>query len=102
MPSRELLGACCHLLTGLCLDETLPGRSEQADVDLYRIAAVQAFDDEEIGHGARRALDAARQALEQTGDCDALGLLERALAQRSTPAQSLLASQRMFRPGGLA
>ena len=104
MPTRELLAACCHLLAGLCLDESLPGRSETADIDLYRNAAVQAFEDGEILHGARRALHAAGNALEQAGDpsgATALAPLQELLARRTTPAHALRDSGRMYRPGGL-
>jgi gamma-glutamyl:cysteine ligase YbdK (ATP-grasp superfamily) len=105
IPSLALLSACCHLLTGLCLDETLPGRSEHADVDLYRIAAVQAFEEAEIAHGARRVLAAAQYALEQAGwpaAANALAPLEYALTKRTTPANALLASGQRYQPGGLA
>ncbi|MBD7976388.1 MULTISPECIES: glutamate-cysteine ligase family protein [Pseudomonas] len=105
MPSLELLGACCHLLMGLCLDETLPGRSEHADVDLYRIAAVKGFEEAEVAHGARRTLAAAQQALAQAGDpvsAKTLAPLENTLASHTLPAHALLASGRMYQPGGLA
>ncbi len=105
MPSLELLGACCHLLRGLCLDETLPGRSEHADVDLYRIAAVRAFEDAEIAHGARRVLAAAQHALTQTDDpvaANALSPLKNPLTSHTLPAHALLANDLMYQPGGLA
>ena len=104
MPSVALLAACCHLLTGVCLAEDLPGRSEVADVALYRRAALAAFDDPGIREGARRMLDAAAGALERAGDAQAvagLAPLERLLAERSTPAHDLRASGQLYHRGGL-
>lgn len=104
MPSVELLAACCHLLTGVCLAEDLPGRSEVADVALYRRAALAAFDDAGIRQGARRLLEAAAEALDRAGDAQAvagLAPLARLLASRSTPAHELRASGRLYHRGGL-
>lgn len=104
MPSVELLAACCHLLTGVCLAEDLPGRSEVADVALYRRAALAAFDDDGIRQGARRLLEAAAEALDRAGDAQAvagLAPLARLLASRSTPAHDLRASGRLYHRGGL-
>ncbi|MGV6473042.1 glutamate-cysteine ligase family protein [Azotobacter vinelandii] len=105
MPSVELLAACCHLLTGICLANNLRGRSETPDVALYRRAALHAFDDTEIRNGARAALYAAAEALDRAGNETAvagLAPLARLLSSRSTPAHDLLANDRLFHPGGLA
>lgn len=105
MPSVELLAACCHLLTGLCLADNLRGRSEIPDVALYRRAALHAFDDPEIRNGARAALYAAAEALDRAGNSAAvegLAPLARLLSSRSTPAHALRASGRLFHAGGLA
>ncbi|ASL25043.1 glutamate--cysteine ligase [Azotobacter chroococcum] len=105
MPSVELLAACCHLLTGICLANNLRGRSETPDVALYRRAALHAFDDAEIRNGARAALYAAAEALDRAGNSAAvegLAPLARLLSSRSTPAHALRASGRLFHPGGLA
>ncbi|ACO76500.1 glutamate-cysteine ligase-like protein [Azotobacter vinelandii CA] len=105
MPSVELLAACCHLLTGICLANNLRGRSETPDVALYRRAALHAFDDAEIRNGARAALYAAAEALDRAGNETAvagLAPLARLLSSRSTPAHDLLANDRLFHPGGLA
>ena len=104
MPSVELLAACCHLLLGLCLSRDLPGRSETADVALYRRAALDAFDDGEIRQGAGRVLEAAAAALERSGDTAAvatLAPLAHLLESRTTPAHALRASGRMYHAGGL-
>lgn len=105
MPSVELLTACCHLLTGICLADDLRGRSEQPDLALYRRAALAAFDDRGIRDGARRLLDSTAAALDRAGDdTAAMSLLPLAhlLASRSTPAHALRASGRMYHPGGLS
>ncbi|GAB3370527.1 glutamate-cysteine ligase family protein [Azotobacter armeniacus] len=104
MPSVELLAACCHLLTGICLATNLRGRSETPDVALYRRAALHAFDDAEIRNGARAVLYAAAEALDHAGNGAAvagLAPLARLLSTRSTPAHALRASGRLFHPGGL-
>lgn len=103
-PGVALLTACCQLLTGLCLDENLPGRSEDADVDLYRLAALHAFHDPQVAHGAHRVLQASQSALQLAGLGEAarqLPPLWQQLAERSTPARALRASGRFFWPGGL-
>lgn len=103
-PGVALLAACCHLLTGLCLNDDLPGRSEEADVDLCRLAALRAFDDPQIAHGAHRVLRASQAALRLAGMGEAaaaLAPLWRQLAERHTPARALRASGRFFWPGGL-
>ncbi|MET0386498.1 MAG: glutamate-cysteine ligase family protein [Polyangiales bacterium] len=107
--SPELLSACCQLLVGLCLDTTLPGRSEEVDVALYRRAAQHGFDDREIQRGSREVQERARAALSRAGDnaaADSLGVLERYLDRRATPAHDLLArepaAERAYWPGGLS
>lgn len=104
-PGPELLAACCQLLTGLCLDDSLPGRSEEADVDLYRLAALHAFDEPQIAHGALRVLQASQAALHAASLDEAVAQLAplwRQLDARTTPAHALRASGRFFWPGGLA
>ncbi|NTV11980.1 MAG: glutamate--cysteine ligase, partial [Zoogloea sp.] len=108
-PSLALLAACCHLLEGICLADDLPGRSEHADLELYRRAALHGFDDASIHAGAAEVLAKARNALQFTGrSLAALALqpLENLLAERRTPAHDLLAAWRdsglMYKPGGHA
>ncbi|SIQ79055.1 glutamate-cysteine ligase family protein [Pseudomonas flexibilis] len=104
-PGVALLAALCQLLTGLCLDDSLPGRSEEPDVDLYRLAALDAFDEAQIAHGAQRVLRASEAALQQAGLEAAAGQLEplwRQRAARTTPAHALRASGQPYWPGGLA
>ena len=103
-PGVALLAACCQLLTGLCLDDSLPGRSEAADVDLYRLAALHAFHDPQVAHGAHRALTASQAALRLVDAGEAaeqLAPLWRQLAERVTPARALRTSGRLYWPGGL-
>lgn len=88
--SMELLDACCQLLLGLCLDTTLPARSESSNVSLYQRAALDGFEDEDICAGATAVLNAARAALQQHGeDAAALAPLFALLAARRTPAHAL-------------
>lgn len=105
IPSQALLRACCHLLVGICLDDELPGRSEECDVSLYRRAALYGFEAEAIEGGAREVLAKAGRALADHGQPRTLAPLEELLARRRTPAHDLLGTFRMggplFRPGGL-
>jgi len=114
VPSARLLTACAQLLVGLCLDEQLPERSEDADVALYRHIAAQGFADDQVVARARELLECAQAALERHaadvgnggGDKDPaqdLEPLRLLLQQRQTPAHALLNSAHpMFWPGGLA
>jgi hypothetical protein len=91
--SREILTACCHLLVGICLDETLPLRSETADVALYRRGALNGFADGEICLSSSLLLERAEAALSAAGDhlgVTALEPLRQMLAQKRTPARDLL------------
>jgi gamma-glutamyl:cysteine ligase YbdK (ATP-grasp superfamily) len=104
-PGVALLAALYQLLTGLCLDDSLPGRSEEADVDLYRLAALDAFDDAQIAHGTQRVLQASQAALRQAGLDAAAEQLEPLWHQRAahtTPAHALRANGQLYWPGGLA
>lgn len=108
LPSAELLGACAQLLVGICLDEHLPGRSETADVPLYRRAALRGFDDGEVRRGAEEILRCSRLALIQADRTDAargLGVLAQMLERRQTPAHAMVAlglrTGYPYKPGGL-
>lgn len=105
----NLLIACCSLLEGLCLAQDLPGRSETADLELYRRAALNGFEDEPIRQGSASLLLAARQALRLAGRMralQALAPLECFLNTRRTPAQTLRqtfqATGALWRSGGIA
>lgn len=103
MPSLALLKACCYLLVGLCLDQRLAGRSEQADVSLLHRAALSAFDDQTIYNGSLDVLRAAQAALAANPEAlSALTPLSQVLQNRSTPAHLMRAQKRMYHVGGLA
>jgi hypothetical protein len=109
MPSAALLTACGQLLVGICLDDELPLRSEDADVLLYRRAALHGFGDEEVRAGASEVLERADRALTRAGKCEealALEPLRELLDARRTPADDLLDQTprrtRLYWPGGLA
>ena len=105
MPSLALLSACCYLLIGLCLDEQLSGRSEQADLELFRRAAWHGFDDPDLYTGAQKILASAQYALVHAGlreGSAALTVLEQALMHRVTPAHAMRASGQHYHLGGLA
>lgn len=105
--SQELLAACCHLLRGVCLATDLPGRSDQADPEMHRRAALEGFGSPLIRDGARQVLTAARRALGEGAEQDGtpLDLLEQLLETAQTPAHWLLAAWQAghppYRPGGL-
>lgn len=108
-PSARLLSACSQLLVGLCLDEQLCRRSDDADIALYRRAAQHGFADPDVYAGAKEVFDRARLALSRAGDLEAVRGLEPLtdlLERRCTPAQDLLAKTQhgapLYWPGGLA
>ncbi|MEY4578956.1 MAG: hypothetical protein RL701_3659 [Pseudomonadota bacterium] len=109
LPSVTLLTACTQLLVGVCLDEQLPERTETADVALYRRAALHGFADPAVYAGAATLLERATAALLRCEGAESASTLEplvALLAQRSSPAASLIAlhaqTGRLYWPYGLA
>lgn len=104
MSSVSLLRACCYLVKGICLDESLLGRSDLTDVSLFLRAAERAFEDEQIVCGAEQVLQAATRALIRVGDDEgllALTDLRSLLIARKTPAHEMLAAHQLYQPRGL-
>ncbi len=91
-PDPALYGELLSLLTGLVLDETLPGRRTTPDAALHQHVAVAGLGDDEVHAGTGALLDAAAAAL--TGRADDLARLERLRerwARRESPATAMLA-----------
>jgi Glutamate-cysteine ligase family 2(GCS2) len=82
--------ALLALVVGLAMDESLPGRADNADPDALRRSARSAFHDEEIYAGARSALTAATAALTGTPYAELLAPLHTALGARRTPAHPMI------------
>lgn len=91
----DLPAALLSLLTGLLLDDTLPGRRRTPDAAAHRRSALRGWADPAVRAGSQAVLDAATAAL--AGD-DAHGArlasLARRLARRETPADRMLARHR--------
>jgi hypothetical protein len=91
-PDLELYGELLSLLTGLVLDETLPGRRTTPDAALHQHVAVAGLGDDDVHAGTGALLDAAAAAL--AGRNDDLARLERLRerwARRESPAAEMLA-----------
>lgn len=104
MSSVALLRACCALVKGLCLDDSLTERSEITDVPLFLRAATDAFNDAQIHQGAGQVLQAAMSALGRVEDDEGLLALEclRPLwMTQKTPAHEMLAACQLYQPQGL-
>jgi gamma-glutamyl:cysteine ligase YbdK (ATP-grasp superfamily) len=86
----EQYGSLTALIKGLCLDRTLTGRSDFPDADLHRLAAREAFDNNEIYAQAQIVLKAATEALAGDPDREYLVPLNRQLLTRKTPAHKLI------------
>jgi hypothetical protein len=94
-PDPDLYGELLSLLTGLVLDETLPGRRTTPDAALHRHVAVAGLADEAVHAGTGDLLDAAARAL--VGRPDDLARLERLRGRwqrRESPADAMLAAYR--------
>lgn len=93
IPTIELLGACCYLLIGLCLDHHLEDRADYPDHHLYQRAALLGFSDDKICHTAIDIINKARIALIRHGEehgARSLSLLGDMLATRRTPSHDLM------------
>jgi hypothetical protein len=91
-PDLELYGELLSWLTGLVLDETLPGRRTTPDAELHQHVAVAGLGDDDVHAGTGALLDAAAAAL--AGRDDDLARLERLRdrwAARESPAAEMLA-----------
>lgn len=88
-----LYGELLSLLTGLVLDETLPGRATVPDAAAHRHAAEVGPGDDEVHRGAGTLLDAAEEALSgRAADLERLASLRDRWARRTCPAIDMLAA----------
>ena len=86
----ELYRGLMALIKGLVIDTTLSQHANQADVELHRLAARHAWDDDTIYAGSVEVLTAARAALASDPDAAYLNILERQLKTRRTPAHEII------------
>jgi len=108
-PNVAILRACCYLLKGICLADTLSDRSEETDIRLFQQAALHGFEAPGILSGSMSVIQHACVALKQhhcNDGVEALALLQAMLKTRETPSMLLLDSfsktGRMFMIDGLA
>jgi gamma-glutamyl:cysteine ligase YbdK (ATP-grasp superfamily) len=98
-PDLALYGELLSLLTGLVLDETLPGRRTTPDAAAHRQVAIAGLADDAVHTATGELLDAAAQAL--AGRPDDLARLERLRGRwrrRESPAEAMLAAYRAGEP----
>lgn len=90
-PDPALYGELLSLLTGLVLDESLPGRATTPDVAAHRHVALHGLTDDKVHAGTGALLDAAAAALAgRTADLARLASLRERWARRESPAAELL------------
>jgi len=90
-PDPALYGELLSLLTGLALDDTLPGRATTPDAALHRHVARVGLADDEVHAGTGALLTAAEQALAgRSADLDRLGALRARWERRECPAGDML------------
>jgi hypothetical protein len=98
-PDPQLYGELLSLLTGLVLDETLPGRRTVPDADLHRHVAGPGLADDEVHAGTGQLLDAAERALaDRPADLARLARLRERWRRRESPAAAMLAAHRAGTP----
>jgi hypothetical protein len=91
-PDPALYGELLSLLTGLVLDDTLPGRRRTPDAALHRHVAVEGLADPETHAGTGTLLDAAELALaDRPADLLRLAALRERWRARECPAAAMLA-----------
>ena len=78
------------LLKGLMLDKKLKKRLDTPDSRLYDVAAVSAFDNEEILRGAYDIIAYAREALQGDPEAKYLDILTEMLDKRFVPAKLMI------------
>jgi hypothetical protein len=98
-PDPELYGELLSLLTGLVLDETLPGRRTTPDAGLHKHVAGVGLADDEVHAGTGELIDAAERALaDRPADLARLGRLRERWRRRESPAGAMLAAYRSGEP----
>ncbi len=91
-PDVELYGELLSLLTGLVLDDTLPGRRTTPDAAAHQHVARVGLADDEVHRGTGELLDAAQTALSGRPDDEKrLTRLRERWASRECPAVDMLA-----------
>jgi hypothetical protein len=94
-----LYGELLSLLTGLVVDETLPGRRTTPDAAAHRQAATVGLADDEIHAGTGALLDAAERALPgRSADLARLASLRERWARRECASLAMLAEYDAGRP----
>lgn len=93
-PDLELYAELLTLLTGLVLDDSLPGRRITPDAGLHQLAARTGHDHPRVRAGAQQVLHAARRTLSEAADLARLDSLGERLAARSCPAWAMIESYR--------
>jgi gamma-glutamyl:cysteine ligase YbdK (ATP-grasp superfamily) len=87
-----LYGELLSLLTGLALDDALPGRATVPDAAAHRHVAVAGLHDDAVHRCTGELLDAAERALDgRPADLQRLAALRERWARRTCPALDLLA-----------
>lgn len=90
-PDPALYGELLSLLTGLVLDDTLPGRATTPDAQAHRRVAGPGLADDAVHRGTGLLIDAARTALAgRPADLARLACLRERWARRECPAAELL------------
>ncbi len=88
-----LYGELLSLLTGLVLDDTLPGRRTTPDAAAHRHVATVGLADDEVHAGTGALLDAAVRALPgRAADLDRVAALRERWARRECAATAMLAA----------
>jgi hypothetical protein len=91
-PDPELYGELLSLLTGLVLDDTLPGRRTTPDAGPHRRAARAGYADPELRAGGTAVLDAAAAAVaDRPEDAARLASLRKRFEAGECPAVEMLA-----------
>jgi glutamate-cysteine ligase len=98
-PDPDLYAELLSLLTGLVLDETLPGRRTTPDAGLHRHVARVGLADDDVHAGTGELLDAAERALiDRPADLARLARLRERWRRRESPAAAMLAAYRAGEP----
>jgi hypothetical protein len=98
-PDPELYGELLSLLTGLVLDESLPGRRTIPDAAMHQHVARVGLADDEVHAGTGALLDAAERALaDRPADLARLERLRERWKRRESPAGAMLAAYERGEP----
>lgn len=87
--NTELLLALTLLVKGICLDQSLKGRSVVPSKSLHQRAALKAFEDPDIFAGAREVVEAVRAQLSSV-ERKQIQILEEMLQYKTTPSHKMI------------